>query len=189
MCIYVSVFSKMRLFQGLHRKLFSLSQPARAAITKHHPRGGPRTDLVSYGSGGRKSETRCQHGWVLVRAPLSGSQTAVFSLCSCGLSSLPPLEGHNPVRLGPTSMTSFHLSCLLNALSSGLGILGVRASTREFTGDTVQFIADSLQSNSFEYRLKIQKKRIIETFTSERTVKNYWRSPSIFREFRRIAAK
>lgn len=56
-------------------------------------------------------------------------------------------------------MTSFHLRCLLNALSPGLGILGVRASTRGFTGDTVQFRAGSLQSDSFEYRLKIQKKK------------------------------
>lgn len=87
-------------------------------------------------------------------APLLGLQMTVFMLCPhvtfflCTYIASISSSSYEDTSLlgeGPTFVTSFKLIISLKALSPGVVILGVRASTYEFgEGDKIQFITVSV---------------------------------------------
>lgn len=144
-----------------------------AAITKHHRQSGLHNrNWFPHSSKGWKSEIRVSaclgsgevlflayrwapspcdltHGLSLV--PGQGKIEKLLSLSSSSY------KATNPIRLGSYPMTSFTLNHLLKAPPPNTVTLGVRASTYERAGDTIQSIAPGKQNEDTVLKITPEK--------------------------------
>lgn len=117
---------------------------ARAAITKYRTLGGLNNrNCFSHSSGAGSLGWGCQHGWVLMRVAYRWLPSRCVSTWQRERDTEHILwgfflEGHQPHQWSPIFMTSCEPNYLLKAPSPDTIMLGGRASTYKFWGNTVQ---------------------------------------------------